>query len=151
MKRSPGEKEQDSLLSPSRFSAEGFLGNDKRSIEDIVTADAATVESLGTTVQDIAEKLTNVFNVAESALGNSVTIAPDITATHYEARGKTPSPFRGDGVFQKGEVVVTFSASGKSLIITRLGINLIAKHRFFQGIGSRYRIEPDVAATLLNV
>jgi len=149
MKRSPADREKELLFAASKFSADGFLGNDNRSVEEIIDADAAALESLGTSREKIAAALSAVFDKAESALGDPVIVLPGISAIHHEARGKIPSPFRGDGVFQKGEVEINFTETGKTVFITRLGINLIGKHGFFQGRGSRYRIEPADILQLL--
>jgi len=65
--------------------------------------------------------------------------------------GRIPSPFQGDGVFEKGDVVLTDSATGEQLVLTALGLSMIEKHRFFQGRGSRYRVEPARAARLLGL
>ena len=148
MKLAPREQEQARLFGPSKFSAEGFLGNDPRTVEEIVEADRELLISLGTTADAVADLLAAVFARAEAAFGEPVAIKPSITATLFEARGKIPSPFRGDGVFQKGEVMVYEEDTQKTLFITRLGINLIRKHGFFQGRGSRYRIEPADALRL---
>ncbi|MBN1309512.1 MAG: hypothetical protein JXA18_16450 [Chitinispirillaceae bacterium] len=148
MKQSPREQEQTKLFGPSKFSAGGFLGNDPRQPEEIIAADTAALESLGVDRETVAALLAAAFDKAEAALGDVVELKPGVVAVHYEARGKIPSPFRGDGVFQKGEVVVTDRNSGITLYVTRLGIGMIRNHGFFQGRGSRYRIEPEDAVRL---
>lgn len=145
MKQSPREQEQAKLFGPSKFSAGGFLGDDPRQPEEIIAADAAALESLGTTREAIAALLAAAFDKAEAALGDPVELKPGVIAVHHEARGKIPSPFRGDGVFQKGEAAVTDRNSGATIFVTRLGISMIRNHGFFQGRGSRYRIEPEDA------
>ena len=142
MKLSPRDREQVKLFGPSKFSAEGFMGDDPRTVEEIIAHDRQECMKLETTSEAIAECLDKVFARAESALGDTVELKPGITATLFEARGKIPSPFHGDGVFQKGEVMVYEEESKITLFITRLGIHLIKKHGFFQGRGGRYRIEP---------
>lgn len=148
MKQLPRDRDAADLFRPSKFSGGGFLGTDTRDVERIIAADAAAVETLGATFEAIAARLATIFDKAEAALGEPVELQPGTIATHFEARGKIPSPFRGDGVFQKGEVAVTETATGKTLYLTRLGINMIGKHGFFQGRGSRYRIEPEDAAKI---
>ncbi len=148
MQTSPRDQEQVELFGPSKFSADGFMGADTRRLEDIIAADRATVEALGSSCETIAALLSAVFDKAEAVLGDTIELKPGVTAAHFEARGKVPSPFKGDGVFQKGEVAVTEARSGKTIFITRLGINLIGRHGFFQGRGSRYRIEPEDAVRM---
>ena len=145
MKLSPREQEQEKLFGPSKFSGQGFLGDDQRRPEEIIAADRKTLEKLGATCEVVAIGLQTVFDRAEAAMGSAIELGPGVSAAFFEARGKIPSPFRGDGVFQKGEVEVKDVRAGKSIFITRLGINLIRKHCFFQGRGSVYRIEPGDA------
>jgi hypothetical protein len=151
MKLSPREREQAKLLGPSKFSADGFLGEDPRSVEEIIEDDRQELERLGTTPHDIANILAITFMKADGAFGDPVELKPGVTATMFEARGKIPSPFRGDGVFQKGEVMVYEEGSKTAIFITRLGITMIRKHGFFQGHGSRYRIEPSDAIRLCTI
>jgi len=51
----------------------------------------------------------------------------------------------------RGEAVVCEKETGQQMIITQLGIALIERHHFFQGLGSRYRIDPEVAVRLLGL
>ena len=43
------------------------------------------------------------------------------------------------------------ASSGEGFILTSLGLALIEKHGFFQGRGSRYRIDPAQAVALLGL
>ncbi len=151
MKKLPRHKNLKDLLGPSRFSADGYLGDDQRSPETIIEEDLFFIEQAGFTKDQMIKPLKEALQKAVEALGNPVEILPGVSAVHYESRGKIPSPFRGDGLFQKGEVVVTDSKSGKEIIITPMGINLIEKHDFYQGRGSRYRIEPEDLMVIFNL
>ncbi len=146
----PKEKSLRQLLGPSQFSSEGFLGTDVREPEEIIKEDLMALQQLGATKEKIAAALRDVYVKAERALGNSVNISEKVTAVHQEARGRIPSPFPGDGEFQKGQVVLSDARSGHSLLITPLSIHLIEKHGFFQGKGSKYRIEPEAVALLIR-
>lgn len=149
MKRSPDDKSLLERLGPSRFAAEGFLGSDQRDIDDIITHDVRALERLGVSKEALVEALKNAYAKARDAMGGSVEIRPGVEAVFYESKGNIPSPFRGDGVFPKGEAALTERETGRRLFITALGINLIEKHDFFQGRGSRYRIEPSEAVRIL--
>jgi hypothetical protein len=151
MKKVPQQKELKDLLGPSKFSGDGYMGTDSRTPESIIEDDRLFIEQSGFTTEQLAESLKDALKKAVDALGDPVDLLPGVTAVHYESRGKIPSPFRGDGLFQKGEVVVNDSKSGKKMIITPLGINLIEKHDFFQGRGSRYRIEPEDIIVIFNL
>jgi hypothetical protein len=138
------------LLGPSQFSAEGYLGSDGRNPEEIIEEDEAEMRRLKTTKEKIGLALREAYVKAERALGNPIKMFDTITLCHDEARGRIPSPFPGDGAFQKGQVKVSDASSGQTFLITPLSIHLIEKYGFFQGKGSKYRIEPEFAARLVQ-
>lgn len=149
-KQAPAAKALEERLGASRFSGEGFLGTDQRTVDQIMAADLRTIEQLGLTKTAILDALRNAFEKARAALGGDVEIRPGLTAVAHESMGRIPSPFPGDGVFEKGDVVLK-ADTGEELILTALGLALIEKHDFFQGHGSRYRIDPVRAAHLLGL
>lgn len=151
MKQSPSEQKLYENLQPSKFSSEGFLGTDTRPINEIIADDLQTIDKLGITKDKLVSAIKEVYTKAKNSLGAEVSIIPDTTVRFYESMGRIPSPFSGDGVFEKGEAVVTAKHSGKSAIITALSINLIENHDFFQGKGSRYRIDPGEVVRILNI
>lgn len=145
------DKTLTDILGPSKFSKNGFLGTDSRPPEEIIKSDEGALAGLGIDRKKMAAGLRTAYVAAERALGNPVEISTGVIAVHREARGRIPSPFAEDGTFQKGEAVVSDKSSGASFCITPLSINLIEKHGFFQGNGSPYRIEPDLAAKMLKL
>ena len=151
MKETPAERSLEERLAASKFSGDGFLGTDHRPVDEIITEDQRTLDQLGIAKDTLHAALTDAFTKARAALGGEVELRPGLTAIAHESMGRIPSPFRGDGVFEKGDVVLTDSASGETLILTALGLFLIQKHSFFQGHGSRYRIDPTRAAHLLGL
>lgn len=138
-------------LKPSQFSSDGFLGTDTRPLEKIIEEDLAALRQNKISKEKLVSALKRVHEKAKNAFGTPVQITSQVTATYYESRGFTPSPFKGDGLFEKGETQVRDSVSEESFIITSLSINLIEKHAFFQGKGSRYRIDPEKAIRILFV
>lgn len=150
MKESPRDQALEQRLSASKFSGDGFLGTDRRPLTQIIAADQRTLEQLGVDKQTLLAALHDAFKKARAALGGEVDIRPGITARAHESMGRIPSPFRGDGVFEKGDVVIT-SADGEELVLTALGLALIERHDFYQGHGSRYRIDPVRAVNLLGL
>jgi len=121
---------------------EGFLGNDTRPLEAIIDSDHAVVVGLGATHQRLAEKLQEAYLKARAGLGTRVALDDRLTAVYREFMGRMPCPWGGCGVFPKGEVKVTDASTGRKLVFTPLVIHLIARHGFYQGRGSRYRLEP---------
>ena len=151
MKETPEDKSLEDRLGASKFSGEGFLGTDHRTVDEIVADDLRTLERLDLPKERLLAALRDIFDKARAELGGEVAVRPGVTAAAHESMGRIPSPFRGDGVFEKGDVVVTNSLTGESLILTSLGLSMIEKHGFFQGHGSRYRIDPERAATLFGL
>ncbi|MFN2267849.1 MAG: hypothetical protein ABR533_06200 [Desulfonatronovibrio sp.] len=135
-------------LRPSKFSACGFMGDDPRNLEEVISDDASTMERLGRSRQDIVQTLNKIFKAAESKLGDPVPIAKDLIAEYIPCRGKIPSPFPGEGAFAKNMVQVTSNHGNVKFYITPLSIHLIDKHGFFQGKGSPFRLEPEYIASL---
>lgn len=147
MKQSPQDRLQQERLLASRFSAAGFMGHDQRGLEQVIASDRTLLQKLAVDAASLARRLGSIDDRARSSLGMPVEIAPGITARHYEAMGRIPSPFPGDGVFPKGETRIEWS-DGRCLRVTRLGLALIEKYGFFQGQGSPYRIDPELASVL---
>lgn len=149
MKESPQTSFLQSNLRASKFSAGGFLGSDPRPVDEIIAGDLRQLEEMGRTVDEVVQLLKDAYEKIRSRLGKDVELSDGVTGRFYESMGRIPSPFRGDGVFEKGEAVVTDENSGNSLIITKLGIHLIEKHHFFQGVGCRYRLDPQQVFQIL--
>ncbi len=153
MKESPEVKSLNTNLHASKFSGDGFLGSDQRPINEIISADMHQLEDIGRTIDEVVELLEKAYQKIRLALGNEIELGPDISGKFYESMGRIPSPFPGDGVFEKGEAVISQKSddgSGESIVLTELGIHLIEKYHFFQGMGSRYRIEPVAVFRLLS-
>ncbi len=150
MKKSPEESSLEERLKPSIFSGSGFLGNDERPIDEIVADDLKELERHNIDKDKLAQLLKKAFDKVENGLGQEVQLSENLSGQFYEAKGRIPSPFRGDGVFEKGEARILHEPSGEEIIITALSLHLIAEHSFFQGKGSRYRLEPAKTYRLLK-
>ena len=150
MKETPEDKALEERMGASKFSGEGFLGTDHRTVDQIVAADLRALNEIGVAKDQLLGALRGIFEKARAELGGEIEVRPGVVAVAHESMGRIPSPFRGDGVFEKGDVVVA-ARSGEGFILTALGLALIEKHDFFQGHGSRYRIDPERAARLLGL
>jgi hypothetical protein len=149
MKHTPYDESVLERMAPGALCAEGFLGCDHRELGDILAEDDATIEAAGTTHEQIAADLDLWLQTAMVELGRPIALTDSVTATWHEGMGRIPSPWPGDGVFPKGELELVDSRTGTTLLVTPLSIHLIAAHGFFQGRGTRYRLEPaDLIAIL---
>ena len=150
MKKSPEESKLRERLKPSIFSGGGFLGDDTRELEEIINEDLNKLEEHSVEKTELVELLKKAYNNVKQGYQQKVKLTENLEGEFFEAKGHIPSPFRGDGVFEKGEARIQHQESGKTIIITALSINLIEKHDFFQGQGSRYRIEPVETYNMLK-
>ena len=148
MKHAPDLQRVLDRMAPGVLSRDGFLGDDPRRIEEVLDADNSAVVGLGATHEALAAKLGEIFEKARAGLGTAVPIGGRHVAVHHEAMGRIPCPWGRCGVFPKGEVELTEAATGDALRFTALSVHLVAAHGFYQGRGSRYRLEPAAVARL---
>jgi len=151
MKLSPEDQRLVHNLKPSKFSKDGFLGTDTRSLEEIIADDLHTLKKAGVSKESLVKALKDAYQKAKEAFGAEIEIRKNVKAVFHESMGRIPSPFCKDGLFEKGEAVITDTVNNISLIITSLGINLIEKHDFSQGRGCRFRIDPLVVIKIFNL
>jgi hypothetical protein len=149
MKQPPDDRGKN--FESSKFSGSGFLGSDPRPIDEIIADDARDLEQAGISRHDLVAALEAAYKKSRDALGAIVEVAPGVQAEFFESRGRLPCPFGGCGVFEKGEASLSISDSRTPVIVTSLGIHMIATHGFFQGRGSRFRIEPVETAKMLGI
>lgn len=133
------------------LSRDGFLGPDPRPLEEVLDADRSAVAALGLTREEVGARLHEVFDKARAGLGTPVHLGDRLVAVHREAMGRIPCPWGGCGLFPKGEVELTDTATGETLLLSALGIHLAGAHGFYGGRGSRYRLEPAALERLLRL
>jgi hypothetical protein len=138
-------------MAPGGLTLEGFLGDDPRGLLDILTEDEAAVARLGLTHRQLAARMTELRDRGIGGLGTPVDAGGGLEVVVQSERGGLPCPFGDPGLHAKNLVTVTDSTSGNSISYTDLGIHLIAEHGFYQGRGSRYRLEPANLARILGV
>ncbi len=125
------------------LSRDGFLGTDFRPLEEIIDADGAEVARLGSSGQELSQKLEHIFLAARAALGTKALITDRLSAVYKEAMGRIPCPWGQCGTFAKGHIEILDTQSGLRIMFTALNVHMIRAHGFYQGRGSRYRLEPS--------
>ncbi|MDC7125557.1 MAG: hypothetical protein PQJ46_08310 [Spirochaetales bacterium] len=143
MKEDPGMKKVYENMKPGVVSLHGFLGSDKRNIEQIVEHDLVTLGELGLTTETIADMLEKLRDKAFSGFGEWVDIGGGLLAKSDSIRGKLPCPFEHKGLYRKTVTSIRGEGLDKEVIYTDLGIHLVREHGFFQGKGSPFRLEPE--------
>lgn len=143
MKENPAQQPIRDRLEPGAISLEGFLGKDKRPLNDIIAADLAELETLGVTHEELGAFLERLHTVADSGWESSVPLYDGkIMVRDDETMGQIPCPFACGAHCHKAVVEVSDSNDNLILTFTPLDAHLIREHGFFQGKGATYRIEP---------
>ncbi len=151
MKKIPNEQRVLDRMAPGVLCREGFLGSDPRELQEILDTDGKTVESLGLTHEQIAGRLEEIMHAAMAGMGRETPVGGKLHAVYRESMGRIPCPFAHGKVFPKGEIEVLEEPSGRVVRFTPLSVHLIREHGFYQGRGTRYRIEPDMLAEMLQL
>ena len=150
MKLTPEQQAVIDRMAPGALCRDGFLGKDTRPLMDIIAADKAAVDAIGTSCEELAGRLRLILKDALAGQGRDVQVSDNLKAVYSPAMGRIPSPWPGEGVFAKGEIELSDARAGSKLLFTPLSVHMIAEHGFFQGRFSRYRIEPEVLAGMLE-
>ena len=150
MKESPQDKKLDEILRSSKLVAGGFMGVDRREVREIIDADATELAGLDLTREQVAERMQQITDLAKSGLGTWVRIDENLEAKVEEARGWLVCPWPHPGRFAKRITSLRSSRMGPSLSWSDLNIHLIGKHGFFEGKGSRFRIEPKNIVQIIS-
>lgn len=142
MKKSPQQEKFEKMLQASKFSACGFMGDDKRSVWEIIDADAQKLVKAGKIKEDIAARMQGLTEKGASGLGNWVVISPALQVCTDDTRGTIPCPWPHNARCLKRITTLKRTDTGKIIKWSDLNIHLIKEHGFFQGKGSPFRLEP---------
>ena len=148
MKQNPQQEQLRENLKASKLAREGFLGEDSRSLEQIVRDDREELEALGLDAQQLAERMRMLTGLGLKGQGMPIE-AEGYSLVVEEYMGRMPCPFRDGHRMAKRNTTATRLSDGQEMRWTDAGIHLIAKHGFFQGLGSPYRLEPVALARFL--
>lgn len=152
MKTTATLQQLEAILRSSALVADGFMGNDTRSVQEIIDADRAELERLGVSSEQIAERMGQMTQAAIPQLGNWVAIGTDCQGRVQEARGRLVCPWPHPGRFAKR--VTTVQRMGDDQVVwcltwSDLNIHLIREHGFFEGRGSTFRNDPEALKRML--
>ena len=142
MKESPQDKKLDEILRSSRLVAGGFMGDDPRTVCEIIDADAGDLAERSVTKEQVAARMRHITDIAKPGLGTWVRIEEHLEARVDEARGRLICPWPHPGAFHKRITTVRAIETGVSIRWSDLNVHLIGEHGFFEGKGSDFRIEP---------
>jgi hypothetical protein len=149
MKQSPQDKKLDEVLHASILVAGGFMGSDRRTAQEVIEADRATLESLGIRAAPLAQRMREVTRVAESGLGTWVDWAGGLRVMVEDYKGDLVCPWPHGGHYHKRVTTLECPHTHNKLMWTDLNVHLIEAHGFFEGRGSAFRVEPLEAVRFL--
>ena len=149
MEEAPQDKKLDDILRSSRLAAGGFMGEDRRSVYELIDADARVLVELDVTKEQIAARMRHITDIAKSGLGTWVPVEKNLNAKVDEARGSLICPWPHPGTFPKRMTTVRVMETDVSIRWSDLNIHLIGEHGFFEGKGSDFRIEPKELVRLI--
>lgn len=138
-------------MRPGVLIKDGFLGNDKRNLIDILTEDDEIVKRLGFTHQQIANRMIELKELGIKGLGEFIDIEPHYEIKVDSIRGKLPCPFNDPGIFPKTNVTVRNTELNREITYTDLHIHMIYVHGFYEGKGALFRLEPEDLIKILDI
>lgn len=142
MKLTPEEILISEKMQPGVLNPDGFLGQDDRHFHEIIQTDTEYLQSVNYTVEQIVEKMRYFTELSKEAYDG-----PELFDGHFEIqqdiwRGRVVCPFNHRGTYPKATIILKNLNNGIVVKWTPLNIHMIEDHGFFEGIGSKYRIEP---------
>jgi hypothetical protein len=151
MKQTVQMQRAQQRMAPGVITRDGFLGDDRRPLVDILIADEETVKALGREHAAIGARMVELRDAGMAGLGEFVNVAPHFEVRVDSVRGRLPCPFGDPGIFPKTNVTVRNTRTGREITYTDLHIHLVRVHGFYEGRGSPFRLEPGDLAEVLEV
>ncbi len=159
-------EEMERRMRPGQMSVAGFLG-EREKLKDIVNADISFLKELGITHQQIAHKLEALVGKAGTAWirmyfekGNTANLKSEkdglrlengrflVKRVYYPGCQECPWD---DDQMNRDHYDITNTHANESINFSGLLPHLIADHHFFEGVGTRYRLDPAVAHRVLEL
>ncbi|MBN2460502.1 MAG: hypothetical protein JXB60_02750 [Candidatus Cloacimonetes bacterium] len=144
MKETPSELRIHNNMKAGYLTVEGFLGKDDRHFHDIIREDHAVLQKISISAVQLAERMEYFTGKAFEIYDGAIIIDEKFRVEYKSYRGKIICPFAHPGVFRKGEIFFKNLENGIELCWTPLNIHMIAEHGFFEGKGSKHRLDPVI-------
>lgn len=150
MKQTPDLQHIQEKMKAGTLTLKGFLGDDTRTLSDIIAADELTVASRGWSHERIAAKLADLTERGRDLMEGEIELDGRFRVSVRDDRGKLPSPW-GDGRFEKGDTVLVEIATGRVWRWNPLTLHMVKTHGFYGGKGSDYRLDPQELIDLIGL
>ena len=128
---------------------ERFLGSDTRLIAQIIESDEAELRAAGLGADELARAMRRLTEKGMESLGDEVQ-ADGFLVRVEEYMGQIGCPFK-HAVREAKRNTTAVDPRGRVMTWTDMSIHLIARHGFFQGEGSDYRLETLELAEFLGM
>lgn len=140
-KKDPRKAQIEEDMGPGSLTLVGFLGEDSRSLDEIIRQDEAIFQKEGLEIQDAVKAMKRLTFKGVDGLGDPVDYEDyEITVDHF--RGWQYCPFKHKKRVAKRNTTLLDKRTGKTLYWSDLSLHLIEDHHFFQGRGNHFRMEP---------
>jgi hypothetical protein len=151
MKMNPELKLAQDNMQPGVIALQGFLGDDKRDLSQIIDEDNQLVKNLETTHLKIAERMKFLREQGEKGLGEFIDYDNHFQIRVDSVRGKMRCPFEDPGLIPKYNTTVKNLTLNREVTYTDMNIHFIETHGFYQGEGSLFRSSPDDLVEILEI
>jgi hypothetical protein len=151
MKQTVQMRKAQERMAPGAITRDGFLGDDRRPLADILLADEAAVKALDLEHEGIAARMVKLRDAGMAGLGEFIDAAPHFEVRVDSVRGRLACPFGDPGIFPKTNITVRNTRTGRELTYTDLHIHLVGVHGFYEGRGCPFRLEPRDLAEVLEI
>ena len=138
----------EKLLEPGELSLDGFLGNDPRSIDEIITADKAEFTRLQISIESIINRLEELEDEGRDIMEREQSVEDRYSIRVRDDRGPMPNPTGGKAL-RKGDITLKDNRSGKSIRYNDLTLLMLKEFGFCSGKGSDYRLDPEILKEIL--
>lgn len=150
MKQGPNFRRIEENMREGLLATHQFLGEDQRTLADIIHQDQLVLEQLGLTNQDIAERMHYFIDQLQWSTGSQL-VDHKYRVEREEHKGSILCPFADNFQASKSITSVFNLELGKKVIWSDLNIHLIAAHGFYEGYGAPFRVDPAECADVLGI
>lgn len=151
MKQNPKMKLIQENMQPGAYTAHGFLGDDNRSLKDILRTDDQAVSSMGITHKDIAARMMYFTEYGKEAPESVVILDGIYEVLVDDHRGFIPCPFADNAKELKSNTKLYNREQDIEVYWSDLNIHMIGDHGFYEGQGSFFRTDPIELARILGL
>lgn len=140
-------------MRPGSLSTGGFIG-EAESLAEVMYKDEKALEKMGVTYEDVAERIEEIIHKVPYLSREPTPVEIRGKKFHVRGvawRGGQECPF-GDGTPEYSNLdLYVENEEGHAITFPGMIAHLIRKHRFFEGEGSPYRLDPERAVKILGI